>query len=45
MNKTLILEALARGYCTKRNSKKVLDPDLIQDMTKEILKLTKREGL
>jgi hypothetical protein len=30
-------EALARGYCTKRNSKKVLDPDLIEDMGKEIL--------
>jgi len=25
-------QALARGYCTKRNEQKVLDPDLISDM-------------
>jgi hypothetical protein len=31
--------ALARGYCTERNSKKVLDPDLIIDMATEILAL------
>jgi hypothetical protein len=29
---------LAQGYCTKRNSKKVLDPDLIEDMIKAIIK-------
>jgi len=28
--------ALARGYCSERNSHKVLDPDLIEDMAKEI---------
>ena len=33
--------ALARGYCTKRNSQKVLDPDLIQDMAKEVERLAK----
>ena len=31
--------ALARGYCTKRNGSKVLDPDLIFDMATEILAL------
>ena len=31
--------ALARGYCTKRNSKKVLDPDLIEDMATEVIAL------
>ena len=31
--------ALARGYCTKRNEKKVLDPDLIEDMAFEVGKL------
>ncbi len=34
-----ILGALARGYCTDRNSKKVLDPDLIEDMLAEVLKV------
>src|SRR3990167_6452291 len=27
---------LAQGYCTQRNSKKVLDPDLIEDMAKAL---------
>ena len=31
--------ALARGYCTKRNSHKVLDSDLIEDMAIEVEKL------
>lgn len=35
-----IRAALARGYCTKRNSKKVLDSDLIDDMAREIEKLS-----
>ena len=39
MNNEELLGALARGYCTKRNSQKVLDPDLIQDMAKEVEKL------
>ena len=34
--KESIRGALARGYCTKRNGKKVLDSDLIEDMAKEI---------
>ena len=29
-------EVLARGYCSKRNSHKVLDPDLIKDMIAEV---------
>ena len=31
-------QALARGYCSKRNEHKVLDPDLIADMAFEIEK-------
>lgn len=31
-----ISQALARGYCTKRNEKKILDPHLILDMAKEV---------
>jgi len=41
MNNEELLGALARGYCTKRNSQKVLDPDLIQDMAKEVERLAK----
>ena len=37
--KTEIREALARGYCTERNGKKILDPDLIEDMAVEIEKI------
>ena len=29
-------QALARGYCTKRNEKKILDSDLIEDMAIEV---------
>ena len=29
-------QALARGYCSDRNSKKILDPDLITDMAEEV---------
>ncbi len=28
---------IAQGYCTDRNSKKVLDPDLIEDIADAIL--------
>ena len=45
MNNEELLGALARGYCTKRNSQKVLDPDLIQDMAKEVEKLTPLEPI
>lgn len=34
-----IAGALARGYCTSKNSSKVLDSDLIIAMTVEIIKL------
>ncbi len=37
--KELIRQALARGYCSKRNEHKVLDPDLIEDMTVEVEKV------
>jgi len=42
--KGLILGILGRGYCTKRNSHKIVDPDLIEDMvdcvlSPELLKL------
>lgn len=42
MNLKDVYEALARGYCTDRNAKKVLDPDLILDMAQEIMKLKKK---
>ena len=40
-----IMEALARGYCSKRNSKKQVDVNLIEDMGKEVSKVIKKEGL
>ena len=39
-----VREALARAYCTERNKHKVLDPDLIGDMAKEIGNLSISEG-
>ncbi len=38
-----IMQALARAYCTERNENKVLDPELILDMTEEILALIGKE--
>jgi hypothetical protein len=38
MNKDEIRQALARGYCTKRNENKVLDLNLIEDMAVELEK-------
>jgi hypothetical protein len=32
--------ALARGYCSEHNRNKVLDPDLIEDMAAEVMKLS-----
>ncbi len=37
--KAQILGALARGYCSKKNENKVVDPVLIEAMAVEILKL------
>ncbi len=34
---TQVLQALARGYCHPENSGKVVDPDLIKAMAKEII--------
>lgn len=34
-----IRQALARGYCSKENEHKILDPDLIEAMTRELLDL------
>lgn len=31
-----LMGSLARGYCTKRNEKKIVDPDLIEDMVEDI---------
>jgi hypothetical protein len=36
---TQVLQALASGYCAPENSGKVVDPDLINAMAKEIIKL------
>lgn len=38
MNLERLLGALARGYCSDRNSHKVLDGELIEDMATEIKK-------
>jgi hypothetical protein len=35
--KTQIIQALARGYCSPENEQKVLDPVLIEAMTKELM--------
>ncbi|MDP2363758.1 MAG: hypothetical protein Q8M94_08315 [Ignavibacteria bacterium] len=37
--KTQIRQALARGYCSPENEQKVLDPVLIEAMTRELLEL------
>ena len=34
---TQIREALARGYCSPENEHKILDPVLIEAMTRELL--------
>jgi hypothetical protein len=34
---TQVLQALARGYCSPKNSGKIVDPDLIAAMAKEII--------
>lgn len=36
---TQIRETLARGYCAPENSHKILDSELINAMTKEVLQL------
>ncbi len=38
MKDYLLRQALARGYCTKRNEHKTLDPNLIEDMAVEVEK-------
>ena len=39
-----ISQALARGYCTKRNEHKELDANLIADMAEEVYKEGIRRG-
>jgi hypothetical protein len=38
MELILIEQAISRGYCTSRNCKKILDPDLVEDMANEVFK-------
>ncbi len=40
MNREEIVGALARGYCSPKNEKKVLDIDLIEGMADEVMKIT-----
>lgn len=40
-NTTEICMALVRGYCIGKNKKKVIDPDLINAMADEVLKILK----
>jgi hypothetical protein len=45
MIKSDLYGALARGYCSEKNSGKTVDPDLIEAMAEEILLLyTKNQG-
>ena len=37
MLKEKIVGALARGYCSEKNKDKILDPDLIEAMSDEML--------
>lgn len=39
MERDLLLQALARGYCSATNSHKVLDSDLIIAMADEVMKI------
>ncbi len=34
-----IIGAVARGWCSPKNEKKIMDPDLVGAITEEILKL------
>ncbi len=36
----LVLGAVARGWCSKKNEKKTMDSDLAEAITDEIMKLT-----
>jgi hypothetical protein len=45
MIKSDLLGALARGYCSEKNSCKTVDPDLIESMAEEVLLLyCKKQG-
>ena len=37
MHRDKILQAVARGWCSKKNEKKVLDPDLAEAIADEIV--------
>lgn len=39
-----IAGAIARGYCSEKNSHKVLDPDLVEAMAVEVEKLLRQPG-
>ena len=39
MTRDEMLQAGARGYCTKRNEHKVLDSELIEDIIDEVRKI------
>ncbi|KKL62116.1 hypothetical protein LCGC14_2188450 [marine sediment metagenome] len=39
MDREGILGAVARGWCSKKNENKVMDPDLVEAITDEIMKL------
>ena len=39
MTKSDLYGALSRGYCSKKNSSKQVDPDLIEAMVEELLLL------
>lgn len=34
---TILLQALARGYCSPKNKEKIVDPELIEAMAEEVI--------
>jgi hypothetical protein len=43
INKKDLLGALARGYCHPKNSHKVLDPNLLSAIAKEVQDILKKK--
>jgi len=45
IEKSDLLGALARGYSRKKNKKKIMDPNLIEAMADEVIKLTTKSAV
>ena len=42
--KKKIVQAMARGYCTDKNRRKILDPDLIDAMADEVMAVVNEQA-